>query len=196
MKLYRLWLSLGLTLLLAATGCIFSPDDDPEDPPPPVKEKIPQLTQPDSVAAAYRIIYDDQDIDEYRDLLHPDFKFIIKGATSPDENYNYDTEIAITNKIFTGQPGTGDPPAPPIQSIDITMVAQGSWLPIADEDPNFGGTGGQYRPYQMDIFFQRSSGSNFIVRGEALFYVIPVENDDLQRTEYRLLGIVDRTNGS
>ena len=43
------------------------------------------------------------------------------------------------------------------------------------------------------MFFERPEGTSFIVTGQALFYVIPIQAND--RTEYRLLGIVDRTEG-
>jgi hypothetical protein len=194
MKLSRLWPTVGLLVLVAASGCIFSPKDDDGDTPPPPAPSYRAPTHPDSVTLNFRDIYADMNIDAYRDMLHPDYKFILKPGSGDDEFYNYDTEVQIHDNIFASRPGGPDGTIPPITGINIVMNALGAWQAISPEDANFGGVDGQWRQFNVEMVFTRPApATTFIVEGESLFYVIPVQVEG--RTEYRLYGIVDRTTG-
>ena len=100
MKLQRLWTIVAIVAMLAASGCIFSPDDDDNDDPPapPVR---PDLTSEDAVVTSYQGAYGEMDKDWYQSLLDGEFVFVdTEGGIT-----NYDNEIQTTNNMFDGSPG-------------------------------------------------------------------------------------------
>jgi hypothetical protein len=191
----RTWPLLALALMFAASGCIFSPDDDGGDTPPPETSQYHKYTHPDSVALNYQEIYANMDIDEYREAL-------VNPATDPDGDEflfistnlalsTYDTEITTTNNMFDGQPGWDEDAqqvAPPISSIQFVMTPLGTWENIPADHPNFGGITGQQRDFQLQAFFERRSDTHFIVGGTFRLFVKQVSDDN-----FRVLGIKDNT---
>jgi hypothetical protein len=186
------WLLAGLLAALSACS-----DDDPADPNGGENGdnggdgdgdyRAP--LHPDSVVANFRDIYADMALDDYRDLLHEDFKFVLKNPAGALQHYDRDAEVVVADNMFSGRPDAVYGFS--ISSIDILMAAQGSWQDIPGDDSQFGGSDGQYRPYAINLFFAREEGWSSMVAGQAIVYTAPVQAND--RTEYRLLGIVDLT---
>lgn len=172
---YLLLTALAL-VLLAAAGCIFSPDneDDPVAPPPP-RYEFPDT--PDKLMANFKAVYENMDFDAFKDMLHPDYKTILQTSTStlyPEVGTELDLseELTIHNNMFTGQPGT---------SPDGTLVAgivgiqfqilekQQEWTltPANDPIPNALQT-----LYDVIFLFDRGEGETFLrVEGDIKFYV-------------------------
>jgi len=184
-----------LLIAFTTTGCIFSPDDDPVvQTTPPEPELAPALTA-DALMSDYKDIYEARDIDDYRYILSEDYIFVPKGD---EVAYNYDTEINITNKMFTEIAGEG---GIVISNIVISLLdPQGVWRATPDDDPNFGGfPNSQYRQYEVNFKFYLS-GENTVFQstGFVVYYVTTVEEQHEGSTveAYKFLGTKDQTNGS
>lgn len=186
---FRSQLAILMTVAFVATGCIFSPGDDkkPVDPPPPLDTCA---ESPDAVMQLFRTIYANRDIDGYAAILSRDYLFIPQGD---EEDYNYDTEIAVHTRMFQGLEGSGFV----ISNITVDQLdPQGTWQPTPANDPNFGGfPDSQYRSYLVDINFSLS-GQSLIwrVQGPVLYYVRSETVDG--ETCFRILGMVDATFGN
>jgi len=189
MKL-RTQLAILMLIAFASTGCIFSPggDDDPPPPPPPINTCA---DSPDGVMQLFRTIYAARNLDAYREILSRAYLWIPQGD---EAIWNYDEEIAATEKMFNGLAGNNDII---ISSISVDQLEpQGTWQPTPTNDPNFGGfPGSQYRNYLVDFSFS-ISGQNLIfrVQGPVLYYVMSETEGD--QTCFKILGMVDATFGN
>jgi hypothetical protein len=180
-------------LLLAAfatSGCIFSPDDDSGGDPPPPVEFVP-AESPDEVMQKFEEIYEDRNLDFYRELLSEGYLFVPQDDAA---SYGYEVEINILDKMFNEIAGEN---GFVIQDISVVQLdPQGVWQDTPANDPNFGSaTDSQYRTYIVQIDFS-IAGQNLILRvqGPVIYYVRAEQDGD--QTVYRLLGMVDATFGS
>ncbi len=84
MKTKSLLLLAALALLIATTGCIFSPD---EDDPVAGGGTDPVLQFADTrekLMENFRTVYEEMDYPGYRDMLHPDYIMLLQDATQTD----------------------------------------------------------------------------------------------------------------
>lgn len=183
-----------LLIAFTTTGCIFSPEPDPEPQKIIPDPALPPALTADALMSDYKDVYEDRDIDDYRYILSEDYIFVPKGD---EVAYNYDTEISITNKMFTeleGQDGIV------ISNIVISLLdPQGVWNPTPENDPNFGGfPNSQYRQYEVNFkFYLQGENTVYLSTGYVVYYVTTEQEqyEGSTVTAYKLLGTKDQTNG-
>lgn len=196
-----LCLAAAFALMMAATGCIFSPDDEGGggDPPPP-----PQLQFPDSPAklmSNFQQTYEDRNFDWYVEMLHPNYKTVLQQETIdqfPDvgEFLELDEELHIHERMFSGNDLT-DPNGefvPGVAGIAFNRFEpMDAWRmsPADDPIPN-----AYFAPFDVDILFDRGQGHSFMsVKGQIRFYA--TSRDSLYEGEvrdyYQMAGQVDLT---
>jgi hypothetical protein len=177
-----------LLAAFAASGCIFSPDDDSETPDPGDQE-CATAKSADEVIQIFREVYAGRDLDCYRELLSEEYLFIAQDGSQD----NYDEEIAIADRMFNELAGDGN-----IVISDITidlLRPEGVWTQTPANDPNFGGfPESQYRQYTVDFSFH-ISGQNlrYRVQGPVLYFV---QDEGEGSPDFKLLGMVDSTYGN
>ena len=70
------------SMVLGTTGCIFSPDDDP-DPDPVLPTDYKPYTSPDNLMSNFKVIYENMDYPEFLKLPGMIFRlFRLTGAVS------------------------------------------------------------------------------------------------------------------
>jgi hypothetical protein len=193
-------LLLMMLLLLASGGCIFSPDDDGGEDPI-IEPSLPFPDTPDKLMANFRTVYTAMNITKYREeILSPDYTFVLQDATVeffglPDNIYEYADEIVIAEKMFSGQPNLN---GKVLTDIEIqTLQPQGAWMPVAANDPYFGGfPGAQFRNYTLLFYFNVQGSFRYEVQGNQLFYVTAEEimHNGVMTPRYKLLGQFDQTS--
>jgi hypothetical protein len=187
---------LGLVALVVPAGCLFSPDEDPGDGPgPDPDEGYPFPDTADQMVENFTEIYGGMDIDAYREILHADYRFILGTADGDDEYYNLDTELALTENMFSGEQGPTDD-ARPISEIQMVTFPQGIWDEVPENEPNFGGHGAVKRVYTVDILVTRPQYNTFVIQGQVDFYAVRQDSlvDGQNRDYWRLLGQWDHTS--
>jgi hypothetical protein len=127
-------------------------------------------------------------------MLHPDYRFILESPDGDDEFYNFDTEVALTENMFSGEQGP-TPEAYPISGIQITTFPLGAWEDVPENDPNFGGYDAQWSNYQVEITVTRPGYSTFEISGPVEFYAVAKDSlvDGQTREYWLLLGQWDHT---
>lgn len=188
MKLRHLMFVL-LLVAFAASGCIFSPDDNPDDggtEPPP---SCDTAATADEALVVFRDVYTSRELDCYRKLLSEDYLFVKKDGTVD----NFDTEMIIADRMFNGIAGQNNYIIADI-TIDI-LDPRDVWLPTPENDPDFGGfPGSQFRTY--DVFMQfviSGEDLTLVVQGVVIFYVMDEGTDG--NPDFKILGQRDLTNG-
>ncbi|MFH1845897.1 MAG: hypothetical protein ABIF77_22160 [bacterium] len=197
------FLTVGMLLVLGSAGCIFSPDDDPQPPPP---TPPPSYIFPDTEAkllANFRESYSKLDIDEYRNILHTNYRFFFQdhdittlGLLS--DHYNRDDELDATTNMFSGEPkpnpGAIPPepdPIPAISNIEFSLLDPvGTWGPSFHPDfPN-----ARRALYTIELSITRPGAKTIVISGRQEFYVISrdsVMTDGSTKDYFQLLGQVD-----
>lgn len=193
----NLLLALGLVVLVFPVGCIFSPDEDGGDGGGGGgggNEGYPFPDTADKMVQNFTEIYGNMDIDAYREILHPDYRFILGSADGDDEYYNFDTEVALTANMFSGEQGP-TPDARPISEIQIVTYPQGVWDDVPENEPNFGGHGAVKKVYEVDISVTRPGYNTFLIQGQVDFYAVRQDSlvNGQTRDYWRLLGQWDHT---
>ena len=196
MKAKNLLLVLCLVALVVPTGCLFSPDEDDGggggggggD------EGYPFPDTADKMVENFTEIYGGMDIDAYRDILHRDYRFILGSADGDDEYYNFDTEVALTENMFSGEQGPTED-AHPISEIQMVTFPQGIWEEVPENEPNFGGHGAFKKVFEVDISVTRPGHNTFLIQGQVDFYAIRQDSlvNGQNRDYWRLLGQWDHT---
>lgn len=189
---FRLLLLALLLVMLAAPGCLFSPEEGGDGGDVPVNPHVFPDTA-DKLVANFKRYYEERNLDRYKEVLSREYRFIAKDETE----YNFERDIDIHDRMFNEVAGDGG-----IAFEDITvqqLTPLGIWQDTPENDPFFGGaSGSQWRAYDVFINF-KVSGENLVleVTGVVLFYVtsVEVEVDGSTRTMYKLLGQKDQTNG-
>ncbi len=193
-------LLLGLvSMMLIANGCIFSPPDDPS--PIPVVTGLPFPDTPAQLMQNFKRSYEDMSIDEYRDLLHPDYLTILKPSTTQEfpevgETLDYTDEMRIQTNMFSGAPGH-DPKGNltnPISSISFQDPAQlTAWELSPQDDPIPNALSALYSVF---FEFHRAGDKTLQVTGEIKFYI--TSRDSLYQGSvkpyYQMIGQWDLTN--
>ena len=195
----KAWLLIpGMILILVTSGCIFSPKDDPsEDPPSAPESPYDPSTTPDIMVENFKKIYEEGDIDAYREILHDDYLFILKHSIGDADFFNYDTELVVAQKMFSGAAGADGAPA--IVAIRFDYEALGVWVDTPTDEAHFGGYDppAKFRDYTVDMYITRQTDTDIIVRGSARFYAITDHTQEIQGQQkpiWQLLGQRDNTN--
>jgi len=189
---FRPLLFVLLLVVIAAPGCLFSPDEGGDDNPDLVNPHVFPDTA-DKLVANFKRYYEERNLERYREVLSTDYRFIAKDQTE----YNYDREIDIHDKMFNEVAGDNGKAFEDITVQQLTPL--GIWQETPDNDPFFGGASGSlWRAYNVFINF-KVSGENLVyeVTGVVIFYVTSreVQVDGGTRVMYELLGQKDETNG-
>jgi hypothetical protein len=190
-----------MLLLLAAGGCIFSPDDDGNDNPPPPEPTLPWPDTPDKLMDNFETVYTGMDLVGYREeVLSPHYTFVLQNETVeefqlPDNLYEFSEDVAIHDKMFSGQPNSD---GKVLTDIEIQeLQPEGAWLPVTATDPYFGGyPGAKFRNYSLLFYFNVQGDFRYEVRGNSLFYVTAdtLMHNGVMTPRYRLLGQLDQTS--
>jgi hypothetical protein len=193
----------GFALMVATAGCIFSPDDDEREIPPPVVQPLPFPGSPDVLMANFQTIYETMDFDEYRKIMHPDFLTILQEETIvdfPDVGTTLDVneELRIHERMFSGDsledpngnfvPGVGGISFSSFRALDAWTLSPGD-----DIIPN-----AEWAPFEVDFLFDRGQEfSTLKVEGTIKFYVTSRDSlhEGTVQQYYQMRGQVDLTNG-
>jgi len=203
-----IFLTVGMLLFLGSTGCIFSPDDETLPPPPPPP---PSYVFPDTenrLMDNFKEAYGRLDIDEYRNILHTDYKFFFQdhdittlGLIS--DHLNRDDDLDATTNMFSGEPipnpGAleGEPnPIPAISDIEVSLLErEGTWgQSFHPEFPN-----ARRALFRIELSIARPGSRTISITGRQEFYVVArdsVQSDSTTKDYFQLLGQVDMSDTS
>ncbi len=127
---------LPLLSLLAVSGCILSPEEDPTPPDP--TDNFKPLTDKENVMYNLVQSYKFTDIEKYQELLHPDYIWrnqetdVTEGKV-PSEFYTRDQDIQGTLGLFKAKQGTHQDPSAVVDALELT-IQPGSWQQITEVD--------------------------------------------------------------
>jgi hypothetical protein len=185
-------------LVVLAGGCIFSPDPEPNNPyvPPTYPFPATHVLLMDNFQNAY----DQMNIEEYRNVLHPDFKFkFAEGSdVEPSGYYTREQDLQTTTRMFNGEQGMSEigEVKPGVRDIDFRLLEQLSpeWEDVPDTDPDFPGS--TRAVFDVEIVFNLSDDGNstITVDSQQIFYAMPVaevQEDSSTRLRYYLIGQTD-----
>jgi len=166
-----------------------------------LKPVLPFPSSPDILMANFQTIYETMDVEEYLEIMHPDFLTILQDATTeefPDVGTTLDVteEQRIHERMFSGEAVT-DPNGefvPGVSNINFGVFrARDSWTMSPPEDiiPN-----AEWAPFDVVFWFYRGQEfSSLRVDGEIRFYV--TSRDSLHQGTvqkyYQMIGQVDLT---
>lgn len=197
-----LLLTMAVALLSATAGCIFSPDDGGGDIPPPPPKTLEFPGDPATLMKNFQVIYEDRNIDWYRDMLHPDYQTILQEETQeafPDvgETLDIDEELRIHERMFSGDDLT-DPTTGALVP-GVILISFGKLDPLDDwqvspaDDPI---PNAQFTTYDVEFLFDRGQVHTSIsVKGQIRFYVTSRDSfhEGADRQYYQMVGQVDLT---
>lgn len=134
---------------------------------------------PDQLMENFEIIYSEMLVDEFRDMLDPDFQFILSPRTiedwdwAPGSTFDFDAMISIHGHMFGGSAGTDHEGngISPLDRIQIPVFERiGEWVVTPEDDPDFPNAGQAL--FEMKIFFHDNTGTHaFAVDQQVIFYV-------------------------
>ena len=186
------------TALVFTGGCLFSPENDEEQREKPPATEYPWPGSPEQLMANFSTAYSEMDINQYREILHPDFifKFLATDleqieVPGGDRWFRVD-ELESTTKMFNGSPGwDGENTVPGISDITFELFDQDGVWGETDDNVDFPGT--QRAVYNVQVSFLRAGNATIQVKGQALFYVTAKDstNGGLPAQYYQLQGWVD-----
>ncbi len=197
-----LLLLMAFAVVVAPAGCIFSPDeDDPDDGGGGGTVGQPFPSTEEILMDNFKLSYEDMDFNSFRDLLHPDYIFLLQSSTTeefPDvgDQFSREEEIDIARRMFTGDPVT-DPDGnlvPGISTISFdTFEQQGDWATSLPNDviPN-----SSFALFEVTFNFDRAGHSTLRVMGQIKFYVTSRDSlhNGATRQYWQLRGQQDLTN--
>lgn len=182
--------------LFAIAGC--SGDDDSQAGPNAPAYRLPFPDTPDQLIANFQIALTTLDLAAYRDEILADrYEFILQGPTVqefglPDGVFDRVEELAIVQRMFTGQPNEA---GKVLTAIEVqSLQPHGPWLEVPQADVYFRDLpGALVRNYDLVIYFHLQDDSRYEVRGQQLFYATPdVRLFEGAMTQcYRLRGQLD-----
>ena len=184
-------------LVVMAGGCIFSPDEG-DNPTPPVTT-YPFADTPEKLMTNFKNAYGTMNVDEYRNVLHMQYKFLFAEGSDvePTGVYTREQDLQSTTRMFNGEQGQ-DPdglPKPGVRDIsfeELTMLLP--WEDVPETDINFPGAIRALYDVKV-VFYLDTDGLNTItVDSQQLFYLksISEEQDDgSTRTHFYMIGQED-----
>ncbi len=199
MNVKRILMLLAVLLLVVPAGCIFSPPDDPDTIKPP--SDLPFANSPEQLMANFQTVYEDMDIDGYRQVIDPGFVIYLSQDTIdeyslPREFFDYDEEVQITERMFSGNAITrpnGDI-IPGITRIQFNLFqAEATWAvsPADHRIPN-----ALWAPYRVDFTIEQGNEGRLNITGIIEFYLTSeqVTHQGREQTKYSMVGQEDRTS--
>jgi hypothetical protein len=163
---------------LTASGCIFSPKEDPPEPPPTIDSSAALIQ---ALADAYR----QQNYDAFAGLLATDYLFVLDEMTMTGEtDWDRTTELRIHQRMFDPENiPPGDPPLAAenwLQSVTISLTPEMDFIERTDlyttADPPGTLDPTRWRAevanYGTNVFFQLQGETDYQVTGRANFTVI------------------------
>lgn len=198
-----LLLVVAAAMLAMGTGCIFSPDQPPNDIPPRPGTTVPFAGSEDVLMDNFRLAYETMDFNIYRDMLHPDFITLLQASTTsqfPDVGTTLDVseELRIAERMFSGNALT-DPVGnlvPGISNISFDLFQQnGTW---ADTGPNDVVPNARFALYDVVFLFDRTGDSTLRVQGQIKFFVTSRDSlhNGVDRAYWQMLGQQDLTDSA
>ena len=144
-----------------------------------------QNSSPQKVLESLQRAYQDKNIDLYKKLLAPDFRFELLAAEVnqigidvnddgiPDSWWDYDHEINLTENLFYNGSSDGTYPPPDQIQLRLQVPPESLW----DIDPEVGHEGWIAIPCNFDLSLTYLSSSTIITAsGVARFYFYKVQN--------------------
>jgi len=186
MRLQSMFLTSVLILMIALSGCIFSPDDDDSGGgTEPVDYPFPD--EPDVLMQNVVDIHSNMDFTAYSEMIHDDYRFVMLPETV--EQYSYPVDYLTREEDLDGAENMFNA----ISGFDITLTGQGSWETESEQHIYFAGA--LKRVYQMDAAIDGGAGTTYLVTGNVTFYVKSrmEMHDGVETPYYQLLGQVDHT---
>ena len=198
-------LLLGLVaLLVAPAGCIFSPSEDGGGGGGGGGiTELPFPGTPDLLMTNFKTIYENMDIDGYRNLLHPDYLTILKNSTTTEfpevgESLDYTEEVRIATNMFSGASGHD---AHGILTFPISSIAfqdpeqLTSWEMSPPDDPIPNALSALFN---VLFEFSRAGDTTLQVTGQIKFYITSRDSlyQGANKPYYQMIGQWDLTNDS
>ncbi len=175
-----LWLALlAFTLLLASCWNPFHP--------PLLDNSDGRLRYrtPLDVLQSLELAYKERNINIYKELLAPDFRFElissevgqigidVNGDGIRDSWWGYDQEVLSTGNLFSSGSTDGSTPAPDDLYLRLQIPPEANW----EEDPELGHEDWVVIPCSFDLKLSYySSNSMITASGIARFYLKPANN--------------------
>lgn len=198
----KLMLLLLALTLVAAGGCIFSPEPDKPCEGCGTEPPLPFPDTADKLMTNFQTVYEQMDFANLAKMLHPQYVTILQESTYnqfPDVGTTLDLEeeLRIHERMFSKQDQT-DPDGilvPGVQSIAFqTFERQGVWSvsPANDQIPN-----AEFALYDVVFLFDRGAGHTILkVQGAIKFYVDKRDSvvSGVTKPYYQMRGQVDLTN--
>lgn len=194
----RILMLLATVLLVLPAGCIFSPDDG--DKPPVVINDLPFPNSPEVLMGNFQKVYEDRDIDGYREVIDPSFVIYLSQETIDDFSlprnfFDYDEEVLIAERMFSGSPfirQNGDI-TPGITRIQFNYFQpETAWevSPADDRIPN-----ALRAQYRVDFTIEQGNEGRLNIKGIIEFYLRSeqVEHQGRLQDRYWMVGQVDYT---
>lgn len=199
MRTKALYGGLSLLFMLAASGCLFSPDEPDDQGDPPVVE-YPFPGTKDQLLTNFKQSYEDMDINEYGKMLHNAYKFILQeediiGGQLPYDHLNRDDDIAVMTRIFSGNPYLPPDRDPQAAVTEITFSVLDPRTVWEDSNhPDF--PGAEKATFEVDLEFKRPGSTTILVSGLTEFYVISRDStvSGVPKQFWQIMGQEDRTD--
>ncbi|HPF69621.1 MAG TPA: hypothetical protein PLQ13_03030 [Candidatus Krumholzibacteria bacterium] len=201
MNARRILMLLALAVLVVPAGCIFSPDNSNTNNTGP--DGLPFPNTPEKLMANFQTVYESMDIDGYREVIDPNFAIYLSQETInefalPRDFFDYDEEVLITERMFSGNAITrpnGDI-VPGITRIDFSYFQpEAAWAvsPADHRIPN-----ALWAPYRVDITITQGTEGRLNIKGIIEFYLTSeqVEYQGRTQTKYKMIGQVDYTSSA
>jgi len=154
----------------------------------------------EQVLANFRRAHEDRNINDYRNTLHTDYKFILREQDIieqlwPIDHFDRDEDLAIMTRIFSGEPyfpPEGAPEAAVTQISFSVLDRLSVWE--TSTHPDF--RNADRALFEVDLEFMRPVSTTLLVSGQVEFYVTSRDSlhDDTTRPYWQILGIVDGTD--
>ena len=173
-------LAIALTLTtLVASGCIFSPKEDPPEPPRPVDS-------PEALIQALKDAYAETNYFKFEGLLAGDYLFILDmpNMDTGETQWDRTTELRIHQRMFDPENiPPGDPPLASeywLQSVGITLTSETTFVERPELYTTFDPPGtlnpeiwkAESATYGTNVLFSLQGETDFQVDGRANFTVI------------------------
>ncbi len=183
-------------LVVLAGGCIFSPDDDVTNPPVP-----PSYPFPDSEVVLmenFKTAYDNMNIEEYRNVLHADFKFVFIDGTPVTPTSGYYTreeDLQSTTRMFNHEQGMNNDGEirAGVRDVDFRYLEKLlDWEDV--QDPEFPGAKSALFEVQIVLYLDDEFNSTITVESQQIFYSkseLEVQEDSSTRQRFYLVGQKD-----
>ncbi len=200
MRTLVLYLGLGSLLLLAAAGCLFSPDEPEDGGGGGQNNDLPFPDSKEQLLANFQRVYELMDINVYGPMLHDDYKFFlqeddIEGLGLPFDHFNRDDDIDLMTNIFSGNPHLRDDGEVSAAVTEITFGRMDQTTVWEDSNhPDF--PGAQRATFDVDIEFNRPADTKILVTGSTEFYLASRDsmNNGVPVQYWQVMGQVDQTN--